>query len=306
MREHYELYQKYLGEIPDFLKKYLTLNILLRLKDISLLCGMDYASKSAYDFNFFISRYDHSINVAMITWRLTHDKKATLAALFHDVASPVFSHVIDYMNGDFLNQESTEEKTAEILRNSRELLLMLEIDNISVEDIIDFKKYPIVDSKRPKMCADRLDNIISVGMTWVKNFNYLDAKEAIDNIYVAKNEDGEDEIGINNIDIARKLWITNISIDRLTRNDTDTYMMMLMASIIRRCIDLGFVSYDELFKLGEHDVIDIIERNKELDETLDRLWDSFKNSNVFRPINKPQIKVRDIDPIVLSKRLSEM
>ena len=123
-------------EIPDFLNKYLSVDILIRLKDISYFCGMDYASKYAYDFKCYISRYDHSLDVALIVWNLTHDKKATLAGLFHDISTPVFSHVIDYMNHDYVEQETTEAKTLEILMSSNGLKKCLKQDNISLYEYI--------------------------------------------------------------------------------------------------------------------------------------------------------------------------
>ena len=110
---------QYIGDIPEFLIKYLDLDILVRLKDIGYFCGMDYASKDIYNFALKISRFDHSLSTALITWRYTKDKKATIAALFHDIATPIFSHVIDYMNEDFLEQESTEVKTLDILSSSK-------------------------------------------------------------------------------------------------------------------------------------------------------------------------------------------
>lgn len=304
MRRYYELYQKHLGRIPSFMNKYLKLDILERLKDISLLCGMDYSSKKAYDFDFYISRYDHSCNVALINWYLTHDKVSTLAALFHDVASPVFSHVIDYMNGDFLEQESTEEKTEEILRGSKELALMLEIDGLKIEDILDFKRYPIVDSKRPRMCADRLDNTIAVGMSWVKSIDLDMALEIMDKVKVFKNEDGVDEIGFTDIHVAEVIRDTGDAIDALTHSNNDTYMMLLVAKIVKRCIVLNLVNYDDLFRMGEHDIMSIIERNKEADTALNALWEEFKNIEEFPIIKQPEIKKRDIDPLVLTKRLS--
>ena len=126
----YLIYKESLGDTPEFLKKYLDLDIVKRLKGISLLCGMDYASKYAYDFKCYISRYDHSLDVALIVWKLTHDKKATLAGLFHDISTPVFSHVIDYMNKDYIKQESTEEKTLETYVNRC-------IDNIIKHELIE-------------------------------------------------------------------------------------------------------------------------------------------------------------------------
>lgn len=299
----YKKYQEYLGEIPDFLVKYLGLKILQRLKDISLLCGMDYASKDAYDFAFYISRYDHSLNVALITWKLTHDKKATLAALFHDVASPAFSHVIDFMNGDFINQESTEEKTEEILKNSFELKILLGFDGIDVEDIIDFKKYSIVDLDRPSMCADRLDNIIAVGMAWVKKVNFKVAKEIIDSIMVEINEFGVEEISFKSKDIAEYVKIINDSINTLTHSNDDTYMMLLTSRMISRCLELNIFTYDDLFCYGEHHIIDLIEENLIKDSELDKLWDEFRNIKNIPKIDQPPIKNKIVNPLIMKKRL---
>ena len=108
-------YINYLREkIPLFLMKYLEVPSLVRLKDVGYFCGMDYASLDVYNFGKYVSRYDHSLNVALIVYLLTKDKVKTLAGLFHDIATPCFSHVIDYMNKDYLKQESTEEYTKDI------------------------------------------------------------------------------------------------------------------------------------------------------------------------------------------------
>ena len=134
----YNYYIKLLGypDVPEFLKKYLTVPSLVRLKGIGYFCGMDYASKDVYDFKCYISRYMHSLSTALLVYKLTSDKTYTLQALFHDVSTPVFSHVIDYMNKDYLYQESTEEFTEFILKNDKVLLRYLEMDNVKVEDLI--------------------------------------------------------------------------------------------------------------------------------------------------------------------------
>ena len=71
--------------------------------------------------------------------------------------TPCFSHVIDYMNEDYEKQESTEELTENIIKNDKYLLECLKEDNIDVDDVINFKKFSIVDNDRPKCCVDRLD-----------------------------------------------------------------------------------------------------------------------------------------------------
>ena len=85
-------------EIYDYLDDYLKVPSLNRIKYVGYFCGMDYASKNIYNFKEYVTRFDHSLTVALLTYKLTKDKKATLAALFHDVATPCFSHVVDYMN----------------------------------------------------------------------------------------------------------------------------------------------------------------------------------------------------------------
>ena len=139
-----------INEMPDFLKEYLKVPSLNRIKSVGYFCGMDYASINIYDFKEYISRYDHSLTVSLLTYKLTKDKKSTLAALFHDISAPCFSHVIDYMNKDYETQESTEEYTERIIREDKKLVKLLKKDNIEVEDIINFKEYPIVDNKRPR------------------------------------------------------------------------------------------------------------------------------------------------------------
>lgn len=299
----YQKYQILLGPTPEFLSKYLTLDILVRLQDISLICGMDYASKDAYDISFYISRFDHSLNVALITWRLTKSKEATLAALFHDVASPVFAHVIDYMNGDMVIQESTEEKTSEILYNHEELKSMLKEDNIDIEDILDFKKYSIVDMPRPKMCADRLDNTIGVGMQLVHKLDYKDALVIVKSLTKTINEDGEEELAFTSVEGAQKICVANDAFNALTHSKTDFYMMNLLANIVKRCLLLSLVTYDELFTLTEHDMLDIIEENQGIDVELESLWHEFKTVNKFKQEGSMEIKNKIINPLVLSKRL---
>ena len=118
-------------EVPDFLRKYFNLGLLTRLDKIGLLCGTDWTP--LFKNKFFYSRFNHSLGVALIIWNFTHDKKQTLAGLFHDIATPVFKHCIDFMNGDSENQEYTEERTKDIIKNSSKIMELLKRDNIKLK-----------------------------------------------------------------------------------------------------------------------------------------------------------------------------
>lgn len=291
------------SDMPKELEKYLLCPSLIRLKDVGYFCGMDYASKNVYDFGEEISRYDHSLTVSLITWMLTRDIKATLAGLFHDISTPCFSHVIDYMNKDYAKQESTEEKTEEIIKSDKYLLECLDKDGILVDEIIDFKRYSIVDLERPMLCADRLDGVILTGLFWTKSINISDVRRIISDLVVVLNEDNQKEIGFKTKEIAELILKTSELIDVYCHSREDNYMMELLAKITKRAINLEIVTYDDLFRLNERDIFDRLEKSK--DKELSSNLNLFKNISIDEiiDIEMPYIKIRDLNPIVLDSRL---
>ena len=297
------MYKDFLWDIPTFLYRYMELDIVQRLKEVSFLCGMDYASKNVYDFSCKINRYEHSVNVARITWRFTKDKKATIAALMHDIATPVFSHVIDYMNGDYIKQESTEEKTHEILSSCKELKDYLKEDCISLEEISNFKKYSIVDNERPKLCADRLDGTLLSAMAWANIVDARCCEQILKSIIVEKNEDSEEELAFDNLQAAEYFMLANDKINELTHTDADNYMMDLLAKIVKRCIDMKYLTYNDLFIMTEPQVIDIITSNIRFDLELANMWVEFKTVEEIPEIEKMEIRNKCVNPLVFGRRL---
>ena len=304
-RENLSKYLCILGydNIPSFLWKYLDCPSLKRLQKVGYFCGMDYASKDIYDFSEKITRFDHSLTVALLTWKLTNDMKATLAGLFHDVSTPCFSHVIDYMNNDHENQESTEEKTEEIIKNDKDLIKYLEEDNVLVDEIIDFKRYSIVDIDRPMLCADRLDGVILTGMFWTKSINIDDVYNILSNIIVINNENNNLEIGFRNREIAQFVMETSELIDLYCHSKEDNYMMELLAKITRIAIDREIISYDDLYVLDEEEIMYRLENS--LDIEIINYLDLFKNitRDMVPNIDMPKIKIRNLNPLVKNKRL---
>ena len=298
-----DYYFSLLGDIPPFLEKYLKVPSLVRLKKVGYFCGMDYASKDIYDFSEYISRFDHSLSVALLTYKYTKRKKDTIAALFHDIATPCFSHVIDYMNKDYEKQESTEKYTETILKNDKVFMECLKIDHLKEEDIINFKKYSIVDNDRPKLCADRLDGVILTGMGWTKNVFKSDIKLILDDLCVLKNEDGEEELGFKTVDVALKVKEVSQRIDVFCHSNEDNYMMELLAKITKYAIDNSYISYDDLYYLTEEEIFKIFEFKN--DRKLNKLLTEFKikKSSDIPVTQIPNIKIRKLNPLVGNKRI---
>jgi hypothetical protein len=300
-----EHYLKELGypNIPEFLIKYLECPSLIRLKKVGYFCGMDYASKDIYDFREYISRYDHSLTVSLLVYKLTKNKKETLAGLFHDVGTPSFSHVIDYMNKDYEYQESTEEFTEKIIMSDDYLLTCLKEDDISPDEIINFKRYSVVDNNRPKVCADRIDGVILTGIGWTKNISKDDISRIVSDLSLYKNEDGEDEIGFSKLEVAKRVLEISESIDEYCHSIEDNYMMELLAIITRLAIDRGYITYDNLYYFDEEKIFSILNEIDDLE--LQSLLIKFKTikKEEIELIELPPIKKRKLNPIVSRKRI---
>ena len=150
----------YHEDIPAFLTECMKTPILKRLKLIGMNCGCEYTSFPQFAGLDSYSRYDHSIGVALIIWHFTGNRAQTIAGLLHDVASPVFSHAVDFMHGDYLKQESTEDGTERLIAGSVELQAILREYELTTADVCDYHRYPIADNDSPRLSADRLEYTI--------------------------------------------------------------------------------------------------------------------------------------------------
>lgn len=301
----YNYYITLLGypNIPEFLNKYLTLSSLNRLKEVGYFCGMDYASSNIYNFKEYISRYMHSLSTSLLVYYLTKDKRYTLQALFHDISTPVFSHVIDYMNKDYIYQETTEEFTELILKSDKKLLEYLELDKIPLDNLVNFKFSTIVDSPRPKMCADRLDGIILNGSYWTKTLNKKDIFNIIKSTELYINEESIPEIGFNNITAYNKVVETNDLTNIEMHSNYDNYMMELLANITRYLINKEYIKYEDLYFLTENKIFKLINNieDKELKEYI-FLFKNIKKEEIPL-VKQEEIKERKLKPLLNGKRL---
>lgn len=244
------------SDFPLWLNDYINTKEMQRIGGTSLACGCDYTK--CMGTKYFYSNLDHSIGVALIIWNFTHDKKQTLAGLFHDIATPTFKHCIDFMNGDHETQESTEDETTSIIKNSKEIMKFLKRDNIKLEEVCDYKIYPIADNNTPRLSADRFEYTFSNGLMFERIFDLKTIKEIYEDVNILKNEDGIIELGFNTkeicekyISLISKLWPKWIC-------DEDRTVMQFIADIIKSMNIKGYITKNDLYTLSEKEVIDKI------------------------------------------------
>lgn len=271
LNEEIREYLKILSpEFPEWLLEYIYTPEMLRLDGIGMSCGTLYTK--VYNNKYFYSSLTHSVAVALIIWNFTRDKKQTIAGLFHDIATPTFKHCIDFMNGDSEHQESTEERTEQIIRNSKEIMKLLTRDNIKLEEVYDYHIYPIADNDTPKLSADRFEYTLSGGLYQIKVFELKDIEEYYNNITILKNEDGIDELAFKDMKICEnfihdisKLWPRWIE-------DEDRLCMQFIADIVKSMNIKKYITVDDLYKFSEQEILELI---KNCDDNYIR--NAFKN-----------------------------
>ena len=293
-------------EFPVWLNDYINTKELLSQKYISVTCGTIYSN--LFESNFFFSSLDHAVAVALIVWHFTRDKKQTLSGLFHDIATPAFKHCVDFLNGDYMTQESTEDLTTQIIKNSSEIVKLLERDNIKISEIDDYHIYPIADNDTPKLSADRLEYSLSNALFIYGLLDIESIKEIYNDIEIQKNSENEMELGFKTKKIARKFVKVTSRLSIIYREDRTRYSMQFIADILKKLSNEHKISKQDLYNLKESEVIDIIESSKYND--VFNLWKNATKVKTSKEEPKDVYyvhhgaKIRYIDPLVNGERIS--
>lgn len=302
-----ELWNIYHHDIPEFIKEYAATKEMQRLKDVGMNCGCEYTHLKIFTTRYYYSRYEHSIGVALIIWHFTKDIKQSIAGLLHDIATPVFAHAIDFLNQDYIHQESTEDNTDKIIENSIEIMSLLNKYHLTIDDVKDYHMYPVADNDSPQLSADRLE--YTLGNLY--NYGYCELEE-IERFYqdliVDVNEYGIEEIQFKTKDIAYQFIQKAFFTFEIYVADSDRFSMQCLADIVRYAVNHQIFSKNDLYSV-ESEIIQRIENDKECR----KLWHQYKNySQVVISKEKPShgyyinvnAKRRYIDPLVNNQRVS--
>lgn len=293
---------------PDWLEDYIETRELQKQQYISVTCGTIYSD--LFESKFFFSSLDHSVAVALIIWHFTHDKKQTLSGLFHDIATPAFKHCVDYLNGDYMLQESTEELTADIIKNSSEIMALLKRDNIKLEEVNDYHLYPIADNDTPMLSSDRLEYSLSNAYFIYDLCDINKIKEIYEDIIVGKNENEINELSFKTEEIACEFVKLTSKLSVIYREDRTRYSMQLIADIIQKLNEEKMIIKNDLYHMRDKDVIDIIENSKYSNSF--EIWKNAKKVECSKtePYDVYYVhhgaKVRYINPLVNGKRIAEI
>ena len=286
---------------PNYFIPYLHTKALLRLQKISMNCGMNETSFPRFVNLPYYSRYEHSFKCALLASHFTHDKAQSLACLFHDIATPVFAHTIDFLNGDHMKQESTEAYTREIIAHDPDLMALLDKDHLTLDQVDDYHLYPICDNDSPRLSCDRLEYTLSNSVYY--GFATKDTCQAIvDDLIIAKNEEEVDELAFQNEDLAMTFGRMSLACSHVYTADEDRFGMEMLARLLKKAMDLQVLTFDDLYTTEDLVIA-------QLKQALPEDYQKFTSYHALEDHATDGIivdaKKRYIDPIVNGHRLSQ-
>lgn len=162
------------------------------------------------------------------------------------------------MNGDSEHQESTEERTEQIIKNSKKIMDLLNRDGIKVEEISDYHIYPIADNDTPKLSADRFEYTFSNGIFLYDAWDLDEVSIYYNDIVVLKNEEEIEELGFKTPQICKEYLHTILPIFANYDSDNNRTVMQFLADIVKSMNVKGYITIDDLYELSEEDVINKI------------------------------------------------
>lgn len=299
-----EFYELYCSEMPEFLTELAGTKEMLRLKEVGMDCGCEYTAFPAFLNKSQANRYDHSLGVALIVWNFTHNPTQSIAGLFHDIATPAFSHVIDFLDGDHEKQESTEEKTAEMIMNSAEIQKLLLKYGIDPEKVVDYHDYPIADNDLPRLSADRLEYTLK-NLTRYGRCSTADVRRYYADLTVAINEFEEEELMFSTEEICREFVKESLPVFVLYSSDTDRFIMETWARILKKAVSKSLLTREDFYKSEKH-IISVIQNDDELKKELEYLTSAKRIVRSAQPLDseywlKVSAKKRYLNPMVKEK-----
>lgn len=240
------LWNLYHPDVPDVLAELAATPPMERLKGVGMNCGCEYTSFPLFADMAPSSRYGHSVGVGVIVWHFTGSREQAAAGLFHDVTTPVFAHVVDFLNGDHLRQESTEAGVADCLAADRAVMALLVRYGLTLDDVSDYHRYPVADNDAPALSADRLEytlrNLLYYG------FMELDELRLFyEDLRVGTNERGETELVFQTPGLASAFARAALRTGRVYVADEDRFAMQALADLLGRALARGSIRREDLW-----------------------------------------------------------
>ncbi len=205
------------------------------------------------------TRGEHCIGAYQLLQIFGASREEQIAGLLHDANHLAFSHVIDYVFDDFIDQEA-HHKVFEINPHLEELARIVEGFGISRDVIFNEEQFTLLEQPSGALCADRIDYTFRDGLNTQQT-----TVEEIRNVFLKHLVNHNGVFACNNAYVADRFSRLSIDTDTIRASHSGVSLFFTLAAMIKRALTMGIIVKEDL--LGTDDAI------------LGKLWES--NDPVF-------------------------
>lgn len=220
-----------------------------RLKGIAQF-GLPYKYYSLPGF----SRYEHSVGVMLLLRKIGASLDEQVAGLLHDVSHTAFSHLIDWVVGDRINEGYQDKKHKESFNGN--LGEILKKHGFSKDNISEYSNFSLLEQPSPDLCADRVDYAIREFNYWAAPKTVSLCKDSLRNYYgkiVFASKEPASAFGVSYIKLQKDHW----------GGAECTLRWEIFSQILKRGIENKIISIKD-FEFDDESVIEKLKNSGDL------------------------------------------
>ena len=294
------IHEIYNGDNPKILELFNDIPEINRLENISEVSGIN-MTKFWGGLNQS-TILDHCIGVALILEKYTNEDKQIIAGLLHGLNTPAFNEASKHMN-----EKLNEKSIYDFIVGSDKLFEYFLNNNIDIQDVCDYSKYPLAKSNGVKLDADSIEKILRTSYL-LGNITLKELKEIYNDIIITKNEENVFEFAFDDYNMAEKFCKLSIEVARKYRSYESKISMKIVATLLELMLKRKEINCEDLYKYADKAIyeIGINSSDRRISEGWKKLKEIDKLYTKFNPVDdkfcvKVNVEARYIDPLVKLK-----
>jgi hypothetical protein len=220
-------------------------NAVQRLKGINQGGPLVLLNSNHFLSEYKTTRFDHSMGVCILLKKFNASLEEQIAGLLHDISHMVFSHASDFLFNRNIEQDYHEIFHEKIILES-DIPSILKRYDIDVKDILDDRKFTLLETKLPDLCADRIDYFLR-DMCIYDPLIKKKADLILNSMTVFKNE-----IVFTNLEMAKLFAEKFIEANKMLYcNPFQSTLFKITSDTLRLALSKGFIKNDDLFSTDD-------------------------------------------------------
>ena len=245
----------------------------------------------------WFTRYEHSIGVMLLLRKLGATIEEQVSGLLHDVSHTAFSHMIDMLLYNDLDENFQDKNHENIIKNS-EIPKILENYNFDVNKISNPANFSLLEQPAPDLCADRVDYCL-------RDMYYWANPEKV-NFCISNLINNEGKIIFNNKEAAKEFALSYHKCQKERWGSVDENVRcFIFVQALNEALKQNLIKFEDFYK-DDNYIMKILEKSDNA-----RIIKIFKllEGNIKYEIeeNKPEFiikkKFRYVDPIYIENNI---